>query len=112
MWCSLSEVSGRCLLTLFNSSYKGFKGVFVKIQAPKHNPSLLEGFPLYWCQFPNLQTPRQLGDLDPCKKRDCLMLEQLNIIFDTRKLLELEFRVVDLKFHIGTNLPFFPLFVF
>jgi len=30
------------------------------------------------------------------------MLEQLDVIFDTRKLLELDFRVVDLKFHIGT----------
>ena len=28
--------------------------------------------------------------MDPSNKRDCLMLEQLDIIFDTRKLLELE----------------------
>jgi len=58
----------------------------VKIQALEHNPSLLKGFPIYWCPFPNLQSPRQLGDLDPSEKRDCLMLEQLDIIFDTKKL--------------------------
>ena len=67
MWAFLSRVSDRGLLTLFNSSYKGFKGIFVKIQAPDHNPSLLEGFPLCWCQFPNLQTPRQLGTWIPMK---------------------------------------------
>jgi len=104
LWASLNGVSGRGLLTLFNSSYKGFKVVFIKIVAPDHNPFLLEGFPLYWCQSPNVQTPWQLGDLDPSEKKDCLMLEQLNIIFDTQKLLELEFQVVDLKFHIGTYL--------
>ena len=99
---SLSGVSDRALLTLYNSSYKRFKGIFIKIVAPDHSPSLLEGFPLYWCQSPNLQSPQQLEDMDPSEKKDYLMLEQLDVIFDTRKLLELEFRVVDLKFHIGT----------
>jgi len=49
LWASLSGVSGRGLLTLYNSSYKGFKGIFIKIVALEHNPSLLEGFPLYQC---------------------------------------------------------------
>jgi len=84
IWASLNGVSDRGLLTLFNSSYKGFKGVFIKIVAPEHNPSLLKGFPLYWCQSPNLRSPRQLGDMDPSEKRDCLMLEKLDIIFDTQ----------------------------
>ena len=106
---SLSGVSGRGLLTLYNSSYKGFKGIFIKIVTPEQNPSLIEGFPLYWCQSPNLQSARQLDDLDPSEKKDCLMLEQLDVVFDTRKLLELEFRVVDLKFHIGTYLTTVPL---
>ena len=58
LWASLSGVNGRGLLTVFTLSYKGFKGVFIKIVAPGHNPSVLEGFPLYWCQSPNLQIPR------------------------------------------------------
>jgi len=47
LWASLSGVSGRALLTLYNSSYKGFKGIFIKIVAPDHIPSLLEGLRLY-----------------------------------------------------------------
>jgi len=38
------------------------------------------------------------------------MLEQMDVIFDTRKLLELEFRVVDLKFHIGTYFYYYLLY--
>jgi len=48
MLLSLSGVGGRGLLTLFQSSDKGFKGAFLKVRAPLHKPDLLEGFPLYW----------------------------------------------------------------
>jgi len=47
LWASLNSVSGRGLFTLFQSSYKGSRGAFLKIMAPAHNPTLLEGLPLY-----------------------------------------------------------------
>lgn len=43
MWSSLSGVGGRVLLTLFQSSYKGFKGSFLKVRASSQKPDLLEG---------------------------------------------------------------------
>jgi len=101
VWASLSGVSGRGLFTLFQSSYKGFKGIFIKILAPSHNPTLLDGFPLYWTRFPTPQTARQMEDLNPVERKSCETLEGLEVIFDIRKILELECREVDLKLFIG-----------
>jgi len=36
---SLTGASGRGLFTLYQCSYQGFKGIFVKIQALDHNPT-------------------------------------------------------------------------
>jgi len=68
MWSSLSSVGGRGLLNLFQSSYKGFKGGFLKIRAPPHKADLLEGFLLYWTQNPNNTSARQLSDLTSVEK--------------------------------------------
>jgi len=43
------------LLSLFQQSYKGFKGKFLKISCNKRNPTLLDGFPLYWTKKPTFQ---------------------------------------------------------
>jgi len=109
MWSSLNSAGGRGLLTLFQSSYKGFKGGFLKIRAPPHKADLLEGFPLYWTQNPSNSSPRQLSDLSSSEKEYCLMLEQLRAVFDTKQLLELEFQPTSLKRYIGIYfVKYFP----
>jgi len=65
MWVSLNSVSGRALLALFQSSYKNFKGKFLKIRAIKGDPILLDEFPLYWTKEPRFQSARHLEDLPP-----------------------------------------------
>jgi len=47
LWMSFNGFAGRVLLSLFQQSYKGFKGMFFKIQCSKFDPTLLDGFPLY-----------------------------------------------------------------
>ena len=47
LWVSFNGVVGRVLLTLFQQSYRGFKGKFFKIRCNKNDPTLLDGFPLY-----------------------------------------------------------------
>ena len=47
LWVSFNGVAGRVLLTLFQQSYKGFKGKFLKVCCNDHDPTLLDGFPLY-----------------------------------------------------------------
>jgi len=39
LWVSFSGIVGRILLTLFQNSYKGWKGLFFRVCANKHNPS-------------------------------------------------------------------------
>jgi len=50
LWVSFNRVVGRALLTLFQQSYKGFKDKFLKVHYNKKDPTLLDGFPLYWIQ--------------------------------------------------------------
>ena len=57
LWMSFNGVVGRVLLTLFQESYKGFKGKFFKIGCNKFDPTLLDGFPLYWVEKPGLKKP-------------------------------------------------------
>jgi len=52
LWVSFNSVPGRALLTLFQYSYKNFKGKFLKFSCNKRNLTLLDGFPLYWTQEP------------------------------------------------------------
>jgi len=65
LMASLSGVSGCGLFTLYQLSYKGFKGVFVKLLTLSHNSTLLEGFPLYWTRYSTNQSALQIEDMRP-----------------------------------------------
>ena len=47
LWVSFSEIAGRILLSLFQNSYKGWKGKFFTVCCAKQDPTALDGFPLY-----------------------------------------------------------------
>jgi len=47
LWVSVNNIFGSGIHTLFQSSYKDFKGHFLKIRANKKHPDLLDRFPLY-----------------------------------------------------------------
>jgi len=63
LWVSFNRVVGRVLLTLFQQSYKGFKGKNFKIRCNENNPTLMDEFPLYWSEEPEFRKPRRLEDL-------------------------------------------------
>jgi len=65
LWATLNSFSGRRLFTLFKSSYKNFKGHFIKICPSSKDPTMLEGFPLYRAPIPRFQTTCQMEDLNP-----------------------------------------------
>ena len=48
LWVSLNGIAGRSILSIFQQSYKDWKGKFVKVCQNDQDPSLLDGFPLYW----------------------------------------------------------------
>ena len=90
-------------MTLFQQSYKGFKKKFLKICCSIHGPILLDGFPLYWVEKPGLKNPRSLENLTPSDLEMCQLLSGLSVVFDTAKLIKLEFFAKALK-DIGTVL--------
>ena len=104
LWMSFNGVARRVLLALFQQSYKGLKKKFLKICCSIHDPTLLDGFPLYWVEKPRVKKSRSLEDLTPPNHEVCQLLSSLGVVFDTTKLIKLEFCVKALKSYIGTFL--------
>ena len=47
LWVSLNGIAGRLILSIFQKSYKDWKGKFVQVCQNDQDTSLLDGFPLY-----------------------------------------------------------------
>ena len=47
LWVSFSGIAGRILLSLFQQSYKGWRGKFFRVCCTEHDRTALDGFPLY-----------------------------------------------------------------
>jgi len=109
LWVSFNGATRRVSLTLFQQSYKGFKGKFFKIRCSKFDPTLLDGFPLYWVKEPGLKKPRCLEDLPPREREVCNFFSNLRAVFNTVDLLKLEYNPKSLKRYIGT--PSSPILV-
>jgi len=62
---SFSGVADRILLSLFQNLYKGWNGKFFRVCCAKHDPTALDGFPLYWVEKPKLLKPKALDELSP-----------------------------------------------
>jgi len=110
---SLNGVSGRGLLLLFQSSYKTFKGKFLKIQTDCPDSNLLTRFHLYWSPRPQSQTPRSVDDLKNNELNGCTTLDHLDTIFETSVLLKLEPQPSDVKVYIDVLLlHYFSIYSF
>jgi len=103
LWLGFNGVTGKVLLTLFQQSYKGFRKKFFKICCSMHDPTLLDGFPLYWVEKPGLKKPRSLEDLIPRDRETCEFFFRLGAVFDTAKLIKFEFHPASLKKRIGIS---------
>jgi len=101
LWLSFNGLAGRPLLTLFQQSYKGFKKKFLKICCGIHGLTLLDGFPLNWVEKPSLKMLSNLEELTPPDHEMCQLLSSLGVVFDTAKLIKLEFSAKALKSYIG-----------
>jgi len=102
LWVRFNGVAGRVLLTLFQQSYKGFKGKFFKVCCTDHDPTLLDGFPLYWVGKLKFRKPKSLEELTPPDRELCQVLASLGAVFNTAQLIKHEYRPSDLKGYIGT----------
>jgi len=101
LWVSFNGVARRALLSLFQQSYKGFKGKFLKIHCNTIDPTLLDGFPLYWTEKPRFQGAKCLEDMPQQDREVCLFFSSLKVVFDTATLTSKVFYSVGLKTYIG-----------
>jgi len=83
LWVSLNGVAGRVLLTLFQQSYKGFKKNIFKVRYNRRDPSLLDGFSLYWNERSNLRRVRCPEDLSTLKRGVCELLSEFTAPLST-----------------------------
>jgi len=100
-WVSFSGIEGRILLTLFQNSYKSWKGKFFRECYAKHDPTALDDFPLYWTEHPKLLKAKTLEELSPADRGVCKALASLGIIFDTLKLIACEYNAHSLTTYFG-----------
>jgi len=106
IWVSFSGMVGRVLLTLFQQSYKGFKGKFLRVGCSMHDPTLQDGLPLYWVREQKLKKSKTLEELAPPDREVCQVLASLGAVFNTAQLIKYKYDVGALKGYIGTNLSF------
>jgi len=103
LWMSFSGVDSRIILTLFQNSFKGWRGKFFKVRATKFDPTALEGFPLYWSEKPLSTKPKALGELAFADREVCKALAGLGVVFDTAKLITNEFKAHGLSTYFGIS---------
>ena len=104
LWVSFSGVEGRVLLTLFEQSYKGFKGKLFRVCRTAHDPTLLDGFPIYWVRELKLKKPKTLEELASPDREVCQVLASLGVVFNTAQLIKHVFSPSSLKGYIGSSL--------
>jgi len=100
----------RGLLTLFQQSFKGWKGKFFQVCCSDFDPSALDGFPLYWVKEVKTVKPKSLDELPSNDREACQILTSAGG-FDTATLISLEYNAEALATYISTraspyNLPF------
>ena len=103
LWVSVNSIPGKGILTLFQSSYKNFKGHFLKIRANKKHTDLLDRFPLYLTVKPNSRLTRGLDKLAPTDQEGCKFFTSFPVAFDTVYLLAHEYDPDSLKSYTCTH---------
>ena len=89
LWVSLSNIPGRVLLSLFQQSFKGWKGKFFKVCCSDYDPSALDGFPLYWVNEVKTMKSKSLDELPSNDREACKILTSVGG-FDTATLISLD----------------------
>ena len=110
LWVSFSSITGRVILSLFQQSYKGWKGKFFKVCCSELDHTALNGFPLYWVQEVKLTKPKSLDELPSADREVCQILASVGVL-DTCILISREYDAEGLTRYISTRItPFNYLF--
>ena len=98
---SFSGIAGRIILTLFQQSYKGFRGKFFRVCSSEADPTALDGFPLYWVGELKLRKAKTLDELTSVDREVCQVLASLGVVFNTVELIKHEYDPVVLTRYIS-----------
>jgi len=104
LWVSFSGVTGRVILTLFQQSYKGFKGKNFRMCCSEHDCTALDRFPLYWVGKLKLKKTKTLDELSSADCGVCQVLASLGVIFNTAELIKSEYNPIGLAGYIGIGI--------
>jgi len=111
LWVNLNGIAGRSILSIFQQSYKDWKGKFVRVCCNDQNPSLLDGFPLYWVNkgkkelsFRKGREPEKMGELDKDLCGFWKRVASSGVTLSTASIVSFEFYESQLDFHIGLPL--------
>ena len=77
------------------------RGKFFRVCSAKHDPTALDGFPLYWTERPKLLSAKTLEKLSPADREVSKALAGLGIVFDTLKLVASEYNAHALTTYFG-----------
>ena len=112
-WVSLNRVVGRSILSIFQQSYKDWKGKFVRVCCSDQDPALLDGFPLYWVnkgkKDSSFRELEKMGDLDRDLCGFWKRAASSNVVLPTSSIISYEFLESQLDVHIGLSLGFLSL---
>jgi len=97
LWVSFNEIAGRMFLTLFQKSYKGFRGKFFRVCSSEADPTAFDGFPLYWVGKLKLKKAKTLDELSSADREVCQVFANLGVMFNTAELIKHEYDPVALS---------------
>jgi len=112
LWVSLSGIAGRSILSIFQQSYKDWKGKFVRVCCSDQEPTLLDGFPLYWVNkgkkeskdnFRKARSPEKMGELDKDLCNFWKEVASSHTTLTTSSIIKFEFAESQLDFYIGLS---------
>jgi len=110
LWVSFNGIAGRSILSIFQQSYKDWKGKFVRVCCNDRDPTLLDGFPLYWVNkgkkdpkdnFRKAMGPDKMGELDRDLCNFWKEVASTNTTLATPSIIKFEFYESQLDFYIG-----------
>ena len=80
LWVSLNGVAGRSMLSIFQQSYKDWKGKFVRVCCNDLDPTLLDGFPLYWVNKGKKESKDNFRKDGGARQRPMQLLERSRLL--------------------------------
>ena len=103
---SFNDIAGRVLLSLFQQSYKGWRGKFFPVCCSEHDHAALDGFPLYWVKAVKLTKTKSLDELPSTDREVCQILASMGVL-DSSILINREYDAEGFPRYISTRITLF-----